>query len=456
VTPQQLFDAQKASRARVAATTPEERIAKIRRLERAMLARRREIREAMHSDFRKPAQEVDMTEIYAIVAEARHARRRLHKWMKRQPVRTPLSLIGSRSSVQYEPKGVVLIMSPWNFPFNLTFGPLVSAIAAGNTAILKPSEMTPASSACIRRIVEEVFPPDEVAVVEGGREAGEALLALPFDHIFFTGSAAVGRIVMKAAAEHLSSVTLELGGKSPVVVDRSADVRKAARRVVWGKLVNSGQVCIAPDYVLVDAAVHDEFVAEVKAEIDRRQADERTVMVNERHAMRVNRLIESATVGGATVVTGGRFEGRDAAPTVITGVPAGSAAMEEEIFGPLLPIMTYRSLDEAVQMIAARDKPLVLYIFANDRAAIDKILAGTSAGGTVINHTMIHFYQLNLPFGGVGASGMGRGHGFHGFQAFSNPRGVLEQRMKISPIEWIVPPYSAWKNRFIDFLLRYF
>ena len=454
MTPQHLFDLQKTNRSRVAATTADERIAKIHRLERVILARRKEIRDAMHTDFRKPAQEVDMTEIYAIVSEARHARRHLRRWMRPQNIRTPLTLFGSKSTVLHEPKGCVLIISPWNFPFNLTLGPLVSAIAAGNTAILKPSEMTPASSACIRRIVEEVFRPEEVAVVEGGREIGEELLKLPFDHIFFTGSAAVGRVVMKAAAEHLTSVTLELGGKSPVLVDRSADVKRAAKRVVWGKFVNSGQACISPDYVLVHEAVHDEFVAHVKHEVERRPVGDRTIMVNDGHAMRVDRLIESATNAGGSIVTGGRFEGRDAPATVMTGLTMGSA-MEEEIFGPLLPILTFGSLDKALRMIGERGKPLVLYVFADDREAIDAILAGTSAGGTVINHTMIHFYQLNLPFGGVGESGMGRGHGFHGFQAFSNPRGILEQRMKISPIEWIVPPYSLWKNRLIDFLLKW-
>lgn len=454
MTPQAIFDLQRSHRARVAATAAGERIAKIHRLERVILSRRKEIREAMHTDFRKPAQEVDMTEIYAIVSEARHARRHLRRWMRPQSIRTPLTLFGSKSTVLHEPKGSVLIISPWNFPFNLSLGPLVSAIAAGNTAILKPSEMTPASSACIRRIVEEVFSPENVAVVEGGREVGETLLKLPFDHIFFTGSSAVGRVVMKAAAEHLASVTLELGGKSPVVVDRSADVKRAAKRVVWGKLVNSGQVCISPDYVLVHEAVHDAFVAHVKHEVERRHVEDRTIMVSDVHAERVNHLIESATNAGGSIVTGGRFEGRDASATVMTGLTMGSA-MEEEIFGPLLPILEFRSLDDALRVIAERGKPLVLYVFANDREAIDTILAGTSAGGTVINHTMIHFYQLNLPFGGVGESGMGRGHGFHGFQAFSNPRGILEQRMKVSPIEWIVPPYSAWKNRFIDFLLKW-
>ncbi len=454
MTPQAIFDLQKNNRARVAATAADERIAKIHRLEHVILSRRKEIREAMHTDFRKPAQEVDLTEIYAIVSETRHARRHLRRWMRSRRIRTPLTLFGSKSTVLHEPKGCILIISPWNFPFNLTFGPLVSAIAAGNTAILKPSEMAPASSACIRRIVEEVFPPEEAAVVEGGREIGETLLELPFDHIFFTGSAAVGRVVMRAAAEHLTSVTLELGGKSPVLVDRSADVKRAAKRVVWGKLVNSGQACISPDYVLVHEAVRDEFVAHVKHEVERRHVEDRAIMVSDDHAVRVNRLIESATNAGGSIVTGGCFEGRDGAPTVVTGSTMGSA-MEEEIFGPLLPILAFASLDEALRMIGERGKPLVLYVFADDRDAIDTILAGTSAGGTVINHTMVHFYQINLPFGGVGESGMGRGHGFHGFQAFSNPRGILEQRMKVSPIEWIVPPYSAWKDRFIDFLLKW-
>ncbi|HUP44718.1 MAG TPA: aldehyde dehydrogenase family protein [Thermoanaerobaculia bacterium] len=450
-----IFGAQRRARERLASTTAPERIEKIRRLEEAVLARRDEIRQALHDDMRKPPQEVDLTEIYAIVSEARFARRRLRRWMRARRVSTPIALFGSRSRIVYEPKGVVLILSPWNFPFNLTLAPLVSAIAAGNAAILKPSELTPASSSCMRRIVTDLFPEDEVVVIEGDVEAGKALVAKPFDHIFFTGSTAVGREVMKAAAANLTSVTLEMGGKSPAIVDRSADVMQAAERIVWGKFLNAGQVCIAPDYVIVDEQIHDAFVAAVKRAVDAAPPDGGTMMVNEQHAARVNALIDSAVSQGATIVTGGRFEGRQTKATVITGVPLESAAMSEEIFGPLLPIVPFRSVDEALQIVSSRGRPLVLYLFARDRDALRRISSRAAAGATVVNHTLIHFYQLNLPFGGVGESGIGRGHGFFGFEAFSNSRAILEQRMRFSPIQWLVPPYSRAKNRLIDFVVRY-
>lgn len=451
-----LFAAQLRRRAGRPPTSAEARIDAIRRLERAVLAAREDIRRAMWEDYRKPPREVEMTEIYAVMSEARHARRRLRRWMRPKRARATPVLIGTRSRVHYEPKGVVLIMSPWNFPFNLSLGPLVSAVAAGNSVIIKPSELAPASSACIRAIVARVFAEEEAAVIEGGPATGEALLRKPFDHIFFTGSPRTGRLVMQAAAEHLASVTLELGGKSPVIVERTADIARAAARIVWGKFLNAGQVCIAPDYALVDESIHDAFVAAVRREVEAIPADARSWIVNDHHAERVRAIVESAKARGAEVVTGGAFHGRSAEPTVIARVPLDSPAMEEEIFGPVLPVVSYRSLDEALEIIAARPKPLVLYIFSRDRPAIDTILTRTSAGGTVINHTMIHFYQLNLPFGGAGGSGMGRAHGAYGFEAFSNVRGVLEQRTGISGIEWIAPPpFTRAKDRLVDLLVRY-
>ncbi|HUP48028.1 MAG TPA: aldehyde dehydrogenase family protein [Thermoanaerobaculia bacterium] len=450
-----IFEAQRRRRSGRGPSSAAERIEAIRRLERAVLDARDEIRQALWDDLRKPPQEVDLGEIYTIVSEARHARRRLRRWMRPKRVRTPLALLGTRSRIVYEPKGVVLIVSPWNFPFNLTFGPLISALAAGNSVVLKPSEMTPSASACMSRIVSRLFAEDQVAVIEGDALTSEALLRKPFDHIFFTGSPAVGRLVMRAAAEHLTPVTLELGGKSPVIVERSADLEKAARRIAWGKFVNSGQICIAPDYVLVDEAVHDDFIAALRRAIASVPQDEKTLIINDRHASRLNRLIDGALKDGAELVTGGTFEGRRAPATVVTRVPLDSAAMNEEIFGPLLPVVPYRTLDEAIGIIAARPRPLVLYIFSRDRKAVSQVLARTTAGGTVINHTLIHFYQLNLPYGGAGQSGMGRGHGFFGFEAFSNVRGVLGQVSPVSVIEHLVPPYNRIKDRVIHWLIRY-
>jgi aldehyde dehydrogenase (NAD+) len=451
-----IYEAQQRNRAAVGATTAAQRIEKLRRLHDALFARRDEIRQAMWADYRKPAGEVDLSEIYPVAGEARHAIRHLRRWMKPRRVGGRLALFGSTSRIHYEPKGVVLIISPWNFPFNLTLGPLVSAIAAGNCAILKPSELTPESTACMRRILADLFDENEVAVVEGDAAVAEALLQRKFDHIFFTGSPAIGRLVMKAAAEQLTSVTLELGGKSPVIVDAKADPAEAAKKVAWGKFYNSGQVCIAPDYVLVHESVRAPFLAELETAIDALGDASRGIIVNERHAARLKRLFDSAVEGGAEIVRGGSFRDREIEPTVLAGVPSDAAVMREEIFGPILPVLTYRMLDEALEIIAAREKPLVLYVFSRERRIVKRILAQTSAGGTVINDTMVHFYQLNLPFGGVGQSGFGRSHGFAGFEAFSNARGVLDQRLRFGPIQLIYPPYTGkWKKRFIELTVRW-
>jgi aldehyde dehydrogenase (NAD+) len=453
---ERIYESQQRNRATIGASTAAERIAKLRRLERLMLARRDEIRAAMWEDYRKPAAEVDLSEIYPVVSEARHAIRHLRSWMKPKGVGTRLALFGSRSSIVYEPKGVVLIIAPWNFPINLTLGPLVSAIAAGNCAILKPSEMTPASTACMQRIVRELFEENEVAIVDGDSSVAEALLRKKFDHIFFTGSPAVGKIVMKAAAEHLTSVTLELGGKSPVIVDASANVGDAAKKIAWGKFFNSGQVCIAPDYALVHESVCDEFLDKLRISTEAMGESSRGVIVNDRHAARVKRLIDQAVGEGAHSFLGGVAHGRKIDATVLTNVPPDAAVMQEEIFGPVLPVLTYRSLDEALAIIDAKEHPLVLYIFSRDRKVARQIVRATRAGGTAINHTLIHFYQLDLPFGGVGHSGVGKGHGFAGFEAFSNPRGVLDQRLPFSAIEMLFPPYKGKLKEFlIDFTIRW-
>jgi aldehyde dehydrogenase (NAD+) len=452
-----IYEVQQRNRPAVAATTAAERIEKLRGIERMLLDRREELHATLFADYRKPPGEVDLSEIFPAVSEARHAIRHLRRWMAPRRVSTPLALLGSRSKILYEPKGVVLIISPWNFPINLTFGPLVSAVAAGNCAIIKPSEMTPHASAWMKKVIGELFDENEVAVVEGEAAVATQLLAKKFDHIFFTGSPAVGKIVMKAAAEHLTSVTLELGGKSPVIIDKTANLDEAASKIAWGKFFNSGQICIAPDYLLVDEDIREPFVAKLRATVARGGKEAGGWIVNDRHAARAKRLLDEAVEGGAHVLAGGTFSagGRAIAPTVLEGVSADSAIMQEEIFGPLLPIVTYRNLDEALAMIETREKPLVLYLFSRSREVIDRVLHKTRSGGAVVNDTLLHFYQLNLPFGGVGNSGLGKSHGFFGFEAFSNMKGVLEQPTRFSGIQLMYPPYSRFKRKLIEFVVRY-
>jgi len=419
-----IFELQQSRREHVASTTAQQRREKLRRLHDALLARREEIRKALWEDYRKPGPEVDLSEIFPVVTEARHAMRNLRKWMGPHRVRAPLVLIGSKSYIAYEPKGVVLIVSPWNFPINLTLGPLVAAIAAGNCVTIKPSEMTPHASACMKRILGDLFDESEVAVIEGDASVGEALLKKKFDHIFFTGSPRVGKIVMRAAAENLTSVTLELGGKSPVIVDRTADLDDAAKKIAWGKTINSGQICIAPDYVLVDESVREKFLEKMRAQ----PAHETAWLIKEQHSVPL---------------------------TLLENPALDSEIMREEIFGPLLPVIGYGDLAEALRIVNERSRPLVIYVFSRDRGFIRQVLQRTRAGGTVINDTLVHFFHFNLPFGGIGESGFGKAHGRFGFEAFSNARAVLDQRARISVIELVYPPYSGLKKKLIDFALRY-
>ena len=462
--PDVLFARQQAARWRVAATSAHQRRAKLRALLEALLAHRAEAQAALAADFRKSPEEVDLTELYPVISEIKDALRHLPRWMRPRRVPTPIGLFGSAGTIVQEPKGVVLIISPWNYPIYLTLGPLVSAIAAGNCAILKPSELTPHTTAFLKAFVAGLFPEEEVALVEGDAHTAQALLALPFDHIFFTGSPAVGKVVMKAAAEHLTSVTLELGGKSPVLVDADADLRVASRKIAWGKGLNGGQTCVAPDYVLVHERVHDALVAELRGAFTAFYGDDAAArqaspdlarIVNDRHFQRLKGLLDGS---GAQVAFGGEHEAatRYLAPTVLTGVDPGAPVMQEEIFGPLLPILPVPDMGAAVAFVNARPKPLALYVFSQDRRNAESLIARTTAGGSCINDTVIHFAHTGLPTGGVNTSGFGKAHGIHGFEAFSNARGVLRQRTRHSAIQLMYPPYTGFVRRMIDLTLKYF
>jgi len=318
--------------------------------------------------------------------------------------------------------------------------------------------MTPALGAVIRNIVAETFDEAEVAVFEGGPEVATALLTMPFDHIFYTGGPEIGKVVMRAAAEHLTSVTLELGGKSPVIIDESADIESAAERLVWGKLLNGGQICVAPDYVLVHESRKEELLGALGRQLkthatgEAGKAPDLTRIVNGRHHARVQGLLDDAIARGARVVAGGQSDAADnfIAPTVLADVALDSRLMQEEIFGPLLPVLGYQDLNRALELINAKPKPLALYAFSRIKDNVERILRGTSAGGTTINHVMLHGLHPNLPFGGVNNSGIGKSGGFYGFQAFSNERAVLRQVSGISFTRWVMPPYSARLSRIMD------
>jgi aldehyde dehydrogenase (NAD+) len=461
----QLLDGQKAHHPALRQTTARQRQEKLKRLREWILAHRQDIRDAVYSDFRKPAAEVDTTEITPTTQEIKYAIKHLPGWMRPKRMATPLPLFGSRSEVHFEPKGIALIIAPWNYPFHLVVSPLVSAIAAGCCAIVKPSELTPHTSALVRRMVGELFPEEEVAVTEGNSEVAKALLELPFDHIFFTGSPAIGKVVMKAAAEHLTSVTLELGGKSPAVVDETANVREATEKLSWGKFINGGQTCIAPDYVLVHASKERAFLEAMRDTLDRfypKTADKSykdlARVVNSRHFLRVRGLIEDAVQKGARVAYGGHTDETQnlIAPTLLTGVNGGMNVMQEEIFGPVLPVLTYRTPDEAVALINSQPKPLALYAFGQDTDQVNILLSQTTSGGVCVNDTLVHIANPDLPFGGVNNSGIGKSHGHYGFLAFSNEKAVLYQNKRLNMLRQIYPPYSAKVQKMIDRLVAWF
>jgi len=464
VIPGDLFQRQREARWAVAATTPAQRRAKLRRLLEALTARRAEAHTALRADFGKVPEEVDLAELYPLISELRGAIRHLPRWMRPERVPTPMAFAGSRAWIRHEPKGLALIISPWNYPLYLTLGPLVSAVAAGNCAVLKPSEFTPHAAAFMRSLLAEVFPETEVALVEGDERAAQALLELPFDHIFFTGSPAVGQVVMRAAAEHLSSMTLELGGKSPVLVDADADPRLAARRIAWGKFLNAGQTCVAPDHVLAHRSIHRRLVEELSRAVasfygpspaERRRSPDFARIINARHHARLRGLLEGSA---GRVELGGEWDASDNyfAPTVITGVPLDAPLMREESFGPILPVLEVPDMDAAVAIVNARPKPLALYVFTGRPAAAEAILARTRAGGSCINDTVLQFAHPHLPGGGVSRSGLGKAHGHFGFQAFSNARGILRSGSRFSTIQWMYPPFTSRVRRLINLTLRFF
>jgi aldehyde dehydrogenase (NAD+) len=459
-----LYNLQKANLQNLKRTTAKERKAKLRKMKDVCFEYREQIEIAVNKDLRKAFIETDYAEIYNTVAEIRYAISNLDKWMAPHEVDTPMLFIGSASKVVFEPKGMVLLMTPWNYPFQMPMQHLVTSVAAGNAAIIKPSEFTPHTSALVKEMVGKIFPENEVAVVEGDHSVSTELLKLKFDHIHFTGSPAVGKVVMRAAAEYLTSVTLELGGKSPVIIDETANIDAAVKKMTWGKFLNVGQTCIAPDYVLIHESKKDEFVAKFKTNLDKsfgadpKQSMDLSRIINNKHFKRIKALLADAVKDGAVIEVGGQDDESQnyIAPTLITNVSLESKIMKEEIFGPVLPIMTYKNLDDALKIVNEKEKPLALYVFSGKSKVADYVVDNTSAGGTCINDNLVHITQPNLPFGGVNNSGIGKSMGYYGFKEFSNERAVLKALHSGSIATPLWYPYGKLTKGITELMLKYF
>ena len=412
---------------------------------------------AMQADFGKPTVEAHASDIAFTTTEVKHIRKHVEEWSRPRKAKLRLKDRPGKGIVQPEPLGVALVIAPWNYPVQLLVAPMAAALAAGNAVVAKPSELVPETSRVLAESLRANLDPDAVAVVEGGVDVSTALLEQRFDHIFFTGSTTVGKVVARAAAEHLTPTVLELGGKSPAVVAPDADIDVTAHRIGWGKFLNAGQTCIAPDYVLVDRARRDELVDALVTVIGEFYGDDPTTspdltqIVNERHVERIEKLLADH---GGTVVCGGTVnrETRKLAPTIIVDPDPESALMQEEIFGPVLPILAIDDLTEAVDFVNGRDKPLALYVFSADEDQARVVVDGTSSGGVCVNHTIFHITPPDLPFGGVGASGQGRYHGKSGFDAFSNMKPVLTKPTK-PDVSLMYPPYTKLKAKVLNKLV---
>lgn len=414
-----------------------------------------EIVDALHKDVGKPPLEAIMAEVSFMTQEIALFRKKLPQWVKPEKVSTPLPVQPGQSQIVREPLGVILVIAPWNYPFQLTMSPLMGAIAAGNCAVVKPSEVTPNTSAVLAKLIPQYLDPDCVAVVEGAVDETTALLKEQFDYIFYTGNGTVGRIVMEAAAKHLTPVTLELGGKSPTLVDKDADLDVAARRIAWGKFFNAGQTCVAPDYILAHESIENRLVDKLRETVrqfygdDPKQSKDYARIVNQRHHQRLMKLM-----GSGDTVTGGTGDESQCyiAPTILRNVREDSPVMQDEIFGPILPVLKVPNMDAAIEFVNKRPKPLALYVFSSNDEVQKRVISRTSSGGAAINHAVVHLSVPDLPFGGVGPSGMGSYHGKQSFDTFSHRKSVLKKPFAFdAPI--LYPPYTETKTKWLKRLL---
>jgi coniferyl-aldehyde dehydrogenase len=455
-----------AQRAAMARGTPDagERIAALRALLGAVRGRREDFVRAISEDFGGRAREETLLlEVFPLVDTIQHAVRHVRQWMRPRAASAGWQFLPGRARVMYQPLGVVGIIGAWNYPLLLSISPLVSALAAGNRVMLKPSELAPRTADLMASVLGELFPAERVAVVTGGPEIGASFAALPFDHLLFTGSTRVGKLIMRSASENLTPVTLELGGKSPALVHPDFPVQTAAARIMAGKLYNAGQTCIAPDYVLVHTDAREEFARHaaeaIRAMYPRLvENPDFTRIINRDHYRRLRSLVEDARAKGADVLElnpaaeSANEENRVCPPALLWNVSDEMAVMREEIFGPLLPLVTYRSLDEAIEYINARPRPLALYYFDHNTGRIERVLQRTISGGVTVNDTILHIAQNDLPFGGVGPSGMGAYHGFDGFETFSKKKGIFLQS-RFTTLGLLRPPYGRLARRMADLLI---
>jgi coniferyl-aldehyde dehydrogenase len=461
-----VLERQKAAHLRDGAPSAELRIDRLNRCIGLLVDHQKEIEDALNTDFGARSREATaFTDVASSIGTLKHARDHLKAWMKPEKRKTTpaiLGLFGAKAQLRYQPKGVVGIISPWNFPVNLTFTPLAGVLAAGNRAMIKPSEFTPATSELMARMFGGVFSVEEIAVITGGPDVGQAFAGLAYDHLIFTGATAIAKHVMRAAAANLTPLTLELGGKSPVILGRSADMKTAAARIMNGKTLNAGQICLAPDYVLAPADQLESFVGEAQGAVKRmfptlKDNPDYTAIVAQRHYDRIMAHVADARAKGARVIEINpadedltQQEHRKIAPTLIIDPTDDMTVMQEEIFGPLLPVKTYSTMAEAVAYVNAHDRPLGLYYFGDDAAEQESVLNATTSGGVTVNDVVFHVAQEDLPFGGVGPSGMGSYHGFDGFKEFSHAKAVYTQLKKDIPqLAAMRPPYGPAFRKFL-------
>ena len=458
-----LFSSQLEKHSSLAKSTHGDRKQKLKRLLDNFMSMEQEAIDALSLDMKKSPTESIISEVLGVKAEADFAIQNLKKWMRSKRVPSPSTILFTSGWVRPEPKGSILILSPWNYPILLCLNPLIAAIASGNTAVIKPSEFTPTSGAFLKKLIERTFDPSEVAVVLGDEKAAIELLSHPFNHVMFTGSPSTGKLVMSAAAKHLSGVTLELGGKSPVIVDNSANISEAAWKLAFYKFANAGQTCTAPDYILCHESKKDDLISGLRENFksffsgnDGGPSSDYCQIVNTTHFDRIEGYLENAKGMGAKVVAGGNTDRskRFIAPTVLCDVSMDSLVMKEEIFGPLMPIVTYKTMDEAIGFINKREKPLALYLFSYNKKNQKRLTEETSSGALVFNDCVIHHTNPHLPFGGINNSGLGSYHGKYGFDAFSHEKAILKSSAW-SPFRLMLPPYTKRKHSLVNMIKKF-